>query len=381
MLSRLAGYFQVVWMNRPHGRRDYFSALQRPRSSTEYPTGTAALQIYQPELWLPLLGWPAWLARFTSRQRLKRATDLLRARGCTKLVLYIWRPDFASAIEEIEHDLSIYHVDDEYSFSPTEVEVSLAERSLLESVGQVFIHSLALMRKKGEFNPNTEFVPNGVDYKLYATPVPEPEDLRNIPRPRIGYVGTLKRMLNWPLLLELSVSHPQWSFVFVGPKAPHHKIEGMIKLMSSRPNVHFLGGKPTDCLGGYLQHFDVCTMPYQVDDYTKYIYPLKMHEYLASGRPVVSAPICSVEEFSHVVGTASNHEEWSNVIERALSREENVPARCAVRQRVAREHDWEVLVAKIAGTITERLGIRPLSTLPGNIKLSDKSIAAAKGKK
>src|ERR1700694_3458853 len=164
VLSRLAGYFQVVWMNRPHGRRDYFSALQRLRSSTEYPTGTAALQIYQPELWLPMLGWPAWLARFTSRQRLKRATDLLRARGCTKLVLYIWRPDFASAIEEIEHDLSIYHVDDEYSFSPTEVEVSLAERSLLESVGQVFIHSAALMRKKGGFNHHSELVPNGGVY-------------------------------------------------------------------------------------------------------------------------------------------------------------------------------------------------------------------------
>ena len=287
--------------------------------------------------------------------------------GCTRFVLYIWRPEFASAIEEIQHDLSIYHVDDEYSFSPTEVEVSLAERRLLESVGQVFIHSPALMRKKGEFNLHTEFVPNGVDYKLYATPLPDPADLRNIPRPRIGYVGTLKRMLNWPLLLDLSASHPQWSFVFVGPKGPHPEIEGMLELMSRRPNVHFLGEKPTDCLGGYPQHFDVCTMPYRLDDYTKYIYPLKMHEYLASGRPVVSAPICSVEEFSHVIAIASNHEEWSTVIEHALSAEENAPARCALRQQVAREHDWEALVAKIAGTITQRLGIKlPSALLLGN---------------
>src|SRR5437667_8567412 len=106
------------------------------------------------------------------------------------------------------HDLSIYHVDDEYSFSFGEVEISPAERSLLKSVDQVFMHSPALMHKKGGFNPNTEFVPNGVDYRMFATAVPEPEDLRRIPHPRIGYVGYLKRMLNWPLLLELSATHP-----------------------------------------------------------------------------------------------------------------------------------------------------------------------------
>src|SRR3984893_17857422 len=339
ILSRLAGYFQVVWMNHPHRWRSCFSALQhRLASSPEYPTRTAALQIYQPEPWLPILGRPARLSRLTSQQRLTRARELLRARGCSKLVLYIWRPDFASAIEEIQHDLSIYHIDDEYSFSSTETTISPVEHRLIESVTQIFIHSPALMRKKGRLNPNTKFVPNGVDYKLYSTPVPEPEDLRDIPRPRIGYVGMIKRVLDWDLLLELSASHAQWSFVFVGPIV-HPEIEGMIKLMSRRPNVYFLGEKPTDCLGSYPQHFDVCTMPYRLDDYTKYIYPLKMHEYLASGRPVVSAPICSVEEFSHVVGMASNHETWSRVIEHALSGQENAPARCAVRQRVAREHD------------------------------------------
>lgn len=357
VLSRLAGYFHVVWVN-PYGWRDWFSELQQCLApSPVYPTGAGALRIYQPELWLPLLGRPAWLARFTSQQRLKRASDLLRARGCTRFVLYIWRPEFASTVEEIQHDLSIYHVDDEYSFSATEGGVSVVERRLLESVGQVFIHSPALMDKKGEFNPNTEFVPNGVDYKLYATLKPEPEDLRNIPRPRIGYVGTLKRMLNWPLLLELSASHPQWSFVFVGPKGPHREIEGMLELMSRRPNVHFLGEKPTDCLGGYPQHFDVCTMPYGVDDYTKYIYPLKMHEYLASGKPVVSAPIRSVEEFRDVIALAKTSEEWSRALEDALSSEQNAPSRCAQRQRVAREHDWELLVERIARTIARRLGV------------------------
>ena len=69
-----------------------------------------------------------------------------------------------------------------------------------------------------------------------------------------------------------------------------------------------------------------------------------MHEYLASGKPVVSTPIRSVEEFSDIIGIASGPEEWSKAIEHALSAEENSPPRRAVRLEVAREHDWEVLV-------------------------------------
>ena len=98
-------------------------------------------------------------------------------------------------------------------------------------------------------------------------------------------------------------------------------------------------------------------MPYRVDDYTRYIYPLKMHEYLASGKPVVSAAICSVEEFGEVIAIAKTPEEWSSAIARALSSEENAPSRCAQRQRVAREHDWDLLVDRIASTIARRLGV------------------------
>ena len=319
VLSRLTRYFPLVWMNYPPAWRQSLSALhERYFGSLDHLVEPEGMQVYQPGFLLPRFSRPHWLARFVSRQRLKRACDLLRARGCSKLVLYIWRPEFADALDQVSHDLSIYHVDDEYSFSPVEVEMPAAERRLLEKAGQVFIHSPALLERKGEFNPNTMFVPNGVDYGLYATPVPEPEDLRRVPHPRIGYVGYLKRMLNWPLLLELSATHPQWSFVFVGPKSSHPDIIDALAKMSRLPNVYFLGGKRTEDLGAYPQHFDACIMPYVLDDYTKCIYPLKLHEYLASGRPVVSSPIRSVLEFADVVAIASNGNEWSFGLERVL---------------------------------------------------------------
>jgi glycosyltransferase involved in cell wall biosynthesis len=357
-MSRLAAYFHVAWVNCPQGWRDAFSKMgRRPTALSEVPASPAALHIYQPDLWLPLLAKPARLARWTARERLRRACRMLRERGCSKIVLYIWRPEFGDAIDLLPHDLSIYHVDDEYSFSAVEMPVSPEERKLLQSVGQVFIHSPALMEKRGAFNPNTEFVPNGVDYSLYATPAAEPEDLRSIPHPRIGYVGYLKQMLDWQLLLELSSRHPQWSFVFVGPTRPHPAIFSLIEELSRRQNVHFLGGKPVERLAAYTQHFDVCVMPYKVYDYTNYIYPLKMHEYLATGRPVVSAPIRSVKEFSSVIALAAGAEEWSHAIAHALTQEENSIARRTARQAVAREHDWDTLVLRIARTIAERLHV------------------------
>ena len=355
VMSRLARYFHVVWVNQPHRWWECFSVMMSGRKSVaNAPATPANFEVYQPEFWLPLLGRPAGLADFTSRQRLARAAARLRARGCRKLVLYVMRPDFAGALDQVEHDLSVYHIDDEYTFSTTEREVPTVERKLLESVGQVFIHSPAMLRKKGHFNPDTEFVPNGVDYKLYATPVPEPDDLRDIPRPRIGYVGTIKRMVDWELLLELSAARPEWSFVFIGPKAPHPEIDELLRRLAEHSNVHFLGAKPTDSLGGYPQHFDACIMPYRVDDYTRYIYPLKMHEYLASGQPVVSAPICSVEEFSDVVALARTREEWLKALDHAVRNALNEREQ---RQEVAREHDWEVIAGRIARTIAQRLGV------------------------
>jgi len=263
----------------------------------------------------------------------------------------LWRPEFADALEQAPHDFSIYQVNDEYSFSSTEVEVSASERRLLESVNQVILTSPALMEKRGRFNRNTEFVPMGVDYRLYATPAPEPEDLRSIPHPRIGYVGYLKAQLDWPLLLALSARHTEWSFVFVGPKRPHTKMYDAIEQMSRRPNVYFLGGKPTEQLGGYAQHFDACIMPYVLDDYTKYVYPLKLHEYLATGRPVVSSHMYSVEEFEGVVAIADTQEQWSDLVRHSLSEKENSPERRAQRQAIAREFDWDTLVQKIVRPI------------------------------
>ena len=359
VMDRLAKYFHVVWMYQPDWR-ECLAGLKSNGNATHSLSAPRrdSLHVYPPQYWLPQFGRPDWLGNFTLRQRLKHVREMLRAQGCTKVVLYIWRPEFAEALDQLPHDFSVYHVNDEYTFSSTEMAVPAREGQILESVNQVILTSPALMEKRGGFNRNTEFVPMGVDYRLYSTPARKPEDLRSIPHPRIGYVGYLKAQLDWPLLLELNALHPEWSFVFVGPKRSHPEVDKSIEQLSRRPNVHFLGGKPTEQLGGYAQHFDVSIMPYRLDDYTKYVYPLKLHEYLATGRPVISSRMYSVEEFSPVVAIADTGEQWSNAIRHGLSERENSPERCAQRQAVARHYDWDTLVQKIARPIAAHFDMR-----------------------
>jgi glycosyltransferase involved in cell wall biosynthesis len=296
----------------------------------------------------------AWM-QFKWRLRLKRAQRYLAGQGCQRTVLSIWRPTFAEALDQVANDLSCYHIDDEYSFSSTDEPISPSEQRLLESCDCVFIHSRSLMAKKGGINPNTRMAPNGVDFSAYSKPVDMPRDLAAIPRPRVLYSGRIKRQMDWSLLGSLAQLEPRWQFVFVGPAA-QSDIQAQIEELDRHPNVHFLGGKNPQELPGYVHHSDVCIMPYVLDGYTKYILPLKLHEYLAAGKPVVSSPIDSVLPFADVVMVASTVDEWQSKVAAGLSEKARSAKLVVARQEVARRYDWDPLVRDIAQTMTEALG-------------------------
>lgn len=355
LMARLSRYCHVVWVNPALPWREALRGKRQVSADTSdvpYP----GFAVFSPEGWLPEFYRPQWLADFSLRQRLKNARRFLERRGCKKIVLYLWRPEFEPILRMIPSDMSCYHLEDEYSFSRVERPIDLVEARLLAAVDQVFILSPALFEKKGRINPHTMYLPGGVDFAAYSQPLPEPKDLAPIARPRIGYVGSLKWQIDWNLLLYLAKEHPEWSFVLVGPPSPHPEIAAALAELSGRENVHFLGGKPSSQMIAYPQHFDVCIMPYDASDYTKYIYPLKLHEYLASGRPLVGTPIASLAPLSDVVSLPTNAQQWSRAIAEALTPAANTPEQRQARQRFARQHDWEALVKRIVETIAQHLG-------------------------
>lgn len=355
IMARLGRYFHMVWVNPAHQWREMLARRPAPEQNGETAAYPGFAQ-YTPEFWLPEFYRPNWLAQGSLRKRVQHAMNLLSRRGCSKKILYLWRPEFEPVLHTVPSDLRCYHLEDEYSFSRVELPIDQVEARVLAAVNQVFILSPALMEKKGKINPNTMYLPGGVNFDAYSKVLPEPADLAPIQHPRVGYVGSLKWQIDWNLLLELSQRHSQWSFVLVGPPSPHPEIADALRELYSRRNVHFLGGKPSSEMIAYPQHFDVCTMPYGVNDYTHYIYPLKLHEYLAGGRPVVGAPIASLTPYRGVIRIAENPDQWSSEIAACLEPAENTPEKRTARQRLAREHDWEMLVRKIALRIAELLG-------------------------
>lgn len=358
VLTRLAQQFPVVWVNpAPEWRRAVSIGRWKPHERT-----IAGLPdnfvVHDSSTLTPIVYRPRWLSNALLRARLARARASLVRRGCTHVVLYVWHVDYADAVFALRSELSIYHIYDEYSHSERELPLDAVEERLVKSVGQVFTVSPTMQARKGVLNRHSTLISNGVDYDAFATPVPEPADMRAIPHPRLGYTGYVKKQIDWDMLLELARRRRDWSFVFVGARHVHPEIDAVLSRLDALPNVHFLGEKPTSELSRYPQHFDVCLMPYRVNDYTKYIYPLKLHEYLATGRPIVSVPLPALSGAEHLVTIARGADEWERAITRELGPAAMDADRQGERRAEARSHDWSMIADRIAAVIRERIAER-----------------------
>ncbi len=352
----LSDYFHVTMLEPTLGWRTHLTTRCPARHWSplaERPN----FQVQSSEPWLPRFYRPRRLAAAVLRQRLERARRGLAAKGCTRFVLYVWTLDYIDAIRFEDWDLVVYQIADEYSFSPKDPPTSPAEHRMLRESGLVLIHSAALFEKNAGFARSVMRTPNGVDYQRFAEPTPEPDDLRDIPHPRIGYTGWIKSQLDWPLLDQLATRHPEWSFVFVGGLREHRGLRETVARMGEYSNVWFLGERPTEEMARYPQHFDACIMPYQLDGYTKYIQPLKLYEYLATGRPTLGTRIPAIEEAGAAVDCVEpTFEAWERSIARALLPEARSEAAAARRRSAARSFDWSLLSARIATRIALELG-------------------------
>lgn len=286
----------------------------------------------------------------------------------TARCLYIFHPKFAEFVDIIPHEKLVYHVYDDYSKQASYTkDMEAAEKKLLSQADVVFASSRSMKARLDAMAPKNDvvFLPNGVNYEQFATPKAEPEDLKPIQGFRVGYTGSINDKVDLALLDALAEQRPEVNFVMIGGKGRIGEHENYYAQLQERQNVHFLGSKDVTEIAAYMQHMNINTMMYRVDGKTwaSSVYPLKMHEYLATGQSVISADIEAVREFEEVVQIATSPEQWCQFIDQQVAvvnqddLDNNSPGTSITpeqRQRVASENTWEARVATVLSHISQQ---------------------------
>ena len=285
--------------------------------------------------------------------RLRLLARFLAREGVEAPVLWVYHPGYGAAVAELPHSLVVYDCVDEYTEFPTYKPdpgwLALREAELCRAADVVTTTSAGLYDKKRPYNPErTHLVHNVGDYAHFSRARLEetvvPADLAALPRPIIGFLGAVsdyKLEADW--LTALARKHRDKTIALIGPVGVGDPTTDVTKL-AAEPNVHLLGHRPYEQLPGYVKGFDVGVIPYRINEYTTYSFPIKFFELLASGKPVVISELPALASYYESVRVARTAEEFVTACEAALrepglGREE--------RLRLAAANTWEHRVERI----------------------------------
>ena len=162
-------------------------------------------------------------------------------------------------------------------------------REAISGADLVVATAADLLDKVRAERPEAVLSPNGVDYRHFAEFVhgAPPEDIADIAdKTIVGYYGAIAEWVDYDLIRRSAQALPDFEFVFLGPD-----YDGSVdshRDIFDLPNVRWLGVKEYGELPGHLHHFDVTTIPFIINEVTHAVSPLKLFEYMAGGRPIVT---------------------------------------------------------------------------------------------
>lgn len=259
-------------------------------------------------------------------------------------------------IDSLDYKLLVYDYMDAWTHNPGGVAKGFAqgEEECLCKADLVFTTSEILYAKANRYNSWTYRLAAAVNLdhfsQLDSERVAPPAELADIAEPRIGYFGQIDRRLDFDLLQHVAYTHPDWSLVMLG--AVRTDVSSLRKL----PNVYFLGMKQHQDLSRYLAELDVLTIPYVINDFTVPIYPAKIYECFAVGKPVVTTDLPELRPLEGVIRIARGKTDFVYHISRALLGEYDGLTR---RQRkIARQNSWNARYHLITEKIIERCQTR-----------------------
>jgi glycosyltransferase involved in cell wall biosynthesis len=295
--------------------------------------------------------WDRWVVR--RHARLFAAA--MAQRGDERSIAYVFHPSFLPYVEGLRSCRVVYHADDRFTGMPgSTTGLADLERALCERADRIFAVTPGVSAALGKAaSGKTLIVPNGADAEAYgrARASAVPAQLAAIPRPRVAYAGSLNEKIDFALIARLARARPAIHWLLIGLVGTDRHLSAGTRAAlgecSRLANVHFLGEKDYRDLPAYCAHVDANAMFYRTDGdgWWRDIYPLKLHECLSTGRPLLSSDTAAVREFARVVAICTTDAEWLEAVDAAVAG--HATSSEGERIAVARANTWERRVDEI----------------------------------
>lgn len=339
LIKRLLPDYQVLWVNSigmrcPRLTLHDIGRMVRKVAARCQPAAVTAqhsgfpdrLQVLPP-LALPLPGSSLagringhWLAAQIRRQ----LPDL------DKPLLWLSLPSAVDLVGKLGEQAVIYYCGDDFSAlaGVDHQAIARCEARLVEKADLILAASPALASR---FPPyKTRLLTHGVDLDLFMPPHARPADLPT-GRPIAGFYGSLSEWIDIPLLAQTARDLPHWDLVLIGP------VQTDLSPLKGIPNIHLLGPRPHHTLAAYAQHWQVSLLPFLDNAQIRACNPLKLREYLAAGRPVVSTDFPALDGYRELVHLPHSKDTLAEAINRAAFDQP--------RKAWLQESRWEALTA------------------------------------
>lgn len=346
----------------------------------------------------PLPGGRAWNERSMSAQIAHAA----KVTGLRDPLLWLNPFDFGFVIGRLKEHGVVYDITDDWELAEPEgalrERIRERDRQLCARADLTVVCSRALLESREGVAKRLLLLPNGVDAAHYDNldardprprghfdsngtfcgeeGAPKPRlktqlkgkfDAALWPRPVFGYTGSLHpERIDLELVKALARAFPGGSIVLVGPN--HFFDDSLERVLEAFPNVSAPGEVPYSSIPDVMAGFDVCIVPHVRSDFVESLNPIKLWEFLAAGKPIVSADVAGFRDFPHLVRLTSDADEFVKACHEALQEVNacmgrTTPVACErkARQREAIGHSWETRATDLLCALEDANLIGPVA--------------------
>jgi glycosyltransferase involved in cell wall biosynthesis len=263
---------------------------------------------------------------------------------CIVLQLPFWR-QIGLALRDRPGATLVYDCMDEWNSFPRLGPFTRTEQDVLVHEADVLaVTAKALEERFLGQGLRPVLVRNAGAVELFAQASPDP-GLANLPKPVIGYLGAIAEWLDFDLLERAALLRPGYSFVLIGGFDRERVVRGeRISRLKALPNVSLLGYRPYTEIPASLASFDVCVIPFLVNEVTRATDPVKLYEYFSQGKPVVATPMDELAPYTKdqcgvpLVYSGQDPEDFAAKLDAALA--EDSASLSSRRRAVAAANTW-----------------------------------------